>query len=292
VLDQPLLRSFCARLDLEMELVDKKHSSSESIVAANRTVDKAKVQVSVVIPIHNKEKTISILLSKIKEVLSSTFQSYEIVLVNDGSFDNTFCVLQEEKKIDSCLKVISYNPNRGKGYAVKTGVIESSGNIVIFIDGDLDISHSKIEDYVNELGSCDLVVASKRHPQSKVYAPSSRKFLSRTFNLLVRLSIGIKIKDTQSGLKAGNGDILRTIFEIMLVKRYAFDVELITIATMLNLKIKEMPIEINLDHGFRLKDIVKMLLDVTNITYRYRINRWYHKQIVTIRARNKYLFYR
>jgi glycosyltransferase involved in cell wall biosynthesis len=275
-----------------MELVDKKHSSSESIAAANRTVDKAKVQVSVVIPIHNKEKTISILLSKIKEVLSSTFQSYEIVLVNDGSFDNTFWVLQEEKKIDSCLKVISYNPNRGKGYAVKTGVIESSGNIVIFIDGDLDISHSKIKDYVNELGSCDLVVASKRHPQSKVYAPSSRKFLSRTFNLLVRLSIGIKIKDTQSGLKAGNGDILRTIFEIMLVKRYAFDVELITIATMLNLKIKEMPIEINLDHGFKLKDIVKMVLDVTNITYRYRINRWYHKQIATIRARNKYLFYR
>jgi hypothetical protein len=68
----------------------------------------------------------------------------------------------------------------------------------------------------------------------------------------------------------------------MLVKRYAFDVELLTIASALNLKIKEMPVEINLDHNFKVQDIAKMLLDVTAITYRYKIKRWYHKQLMLL----------
>jgi dolichol-phosphate mannosyltransferase len=102
------------------------------------------------------------------------------------------------------------------------------------------------------------------------------------FNLLVRMAIGIKVKDTQSGLKAGKGDALRAIFRIMLVKRYAFDVELLTIATALNLNIKEMPIEISLERSFKVRDIAKMFLDVTSIAYRYRMKRWYHKQITLL----------
>jgi glycosyltransferase involved in cell wall biosynthesis len=265
-----------------MKIFDEKYFSSESIDTVNPKVDRIKTHISVVIPVHNQEKTISVLLSRIKEILNSTSRSYEIVAVDDGSFDNTFGVLQKEEKLDSSMKVISYAPNRGKGYAVKTGVVQSSGNIVIFADGDLDISHDRIRDYITELENCDLVIASKMHPQSKVKAPLSRKFLSRVFNFLVRITIGLKVKDTQSGLKAGKGSALRAIFRIMLVKRYAFDVELLTIASALNLKIKEMPVEINLDHNFKFQDIAKMLLDVTAITYRYKINRWYHKQIMLL----------
>ena len=265
-----------------MIISDKKDFSSESIDTVKPEVDRIKTHISVVIPVHNQEKTISVLLSRIKEILNSTLRSYEIVVVDDGSFDNTFRVLQKEEKLDSSMTVISYIPNRGKGYAVKTGVMQSSGNLVLFADGDLDISHDKIKDYITELENCDLVIASKMHPQSKVKAPLSRKFLSRVFNSLVRLSIGLKVKDTQSGLKAGKGAALRTIFRIMLVKRYAFDVELLTIASALNLKIKEMPVEINLDHNFKVQDIAKMLLDVTAITYRYKVKRWYHKQLMLL----------
>ena len=272
----------CNRPDLLMNLFDHIDFSSESLDAVNPGEDRIKAHISVVIPVHNQEKTVSILLSRIKGILNSTLRSFEIVVVNDGSFDNTFGILQKEEKLDSRIKVISYIPNKGKGHAVKTGVMQSSGNIVIFVDGDLDISHSKIDDYIKELESCDLVIASKRHPYSKINAPLSRKFLSRMFNLIVRIAIGIKVKDTQSGLKAGNGAALRTIFRIMLVKRYAFDVELLTIATALHLKIKEMPIEINLDRNFKLQDIAKMLVDVIAITYRYKIKRWYHKQILLL----------
>jgi glycosyltransferase involved in cell wall biosynthesis len=239
----------------------------------------SKAHISVIIPVHNQERNISFSLLKIKEILSLTLQTYEIVVVNDGSNDNTLEVLRKEEKLDSHIRVISYESNRGKGYAVKMGVIHSFGNIVIFIDADLDISHGKIIDYVKELKNCDLVIASKKHPLSKVNAPFSRKFLSRMFNLLVRIAIGIKIKDTQSGLKAGKGAGLRTIFRTMLIKRYAFDVELLTIATALNLSIKEMPIEINLDRRFKVRDIVKMLLDTAAICYRYRIIRWYQRQL-------------
>src|SRR5919198_5507148 len=253
---------------------------SESILPiADSNISKSQAQISVVIPVHNKEREISTLLTKIKEILDSTLHSYEIVIVNDGSYDNTLQILEKEELLDPCIKVISYMPNRGKGHAVRTGVMRASGSIVIFVDGDFDISHNKIKEYIDELKNCDLVIASKRHPQSKVYAPLSRKFLSRMFNLLVRLAIGIKIKDTQSGLKAGTGPALRTIFSVMLVKRYAFDVELLTIATAMNLNIKELPIEIKLDHNFKIQDIAKMVLDVTAISYRHRIRRWYERQL-------------
>ena len=223
-------------------------------------------QISVVIPVHNQEKTISLLLSNIKEILKSTMRSYEVVTVNDAVSNIRFGVLQKEQNLNPCIKVISYNPNRQRLRCQKDlsyAVIWQYSN---FEDGDLDISHSKINDYVKELENCDLVIASKRHPQSKLDAPLSRKFLSRMFNLLVRMAIGIKVKDTQSG-STGKGDALRAIFIIMLVKRYAFDVELLTIATALNLNIKEMPIEISLERSFKVLDIAKMFLDVTSIAY-------------------------
>jgi dolichol-phosphate mannosyltransferase len=205
--------------------------------------------------------------------------SYELVVINDGSCDNTLQVLRKQEKSDPHIRIISYPSNKGKGYAIKTGVLQSSGKIIIFVDGDLDISPSVIKDYVKELKTCDLVIASKRHPLSKVKAPISRKILSRMFNLFVRIAVNIKTKDTQAGLKAGNGDILRMIFKVILVKRYAFDVELLAIATDLRLNIKEMPVEISLGSRFKAREIAKMFLDVAAISYRYRIKRWYQKQL-------------
>lgn len=261
----------------------KKWSLSESTqIADSDSRSKLQAQISVVIPVHNQGREVSALLARIKEILDSTLQSYEIVVVDDGSYDNTLQILQKEELLDSRVKIISYMPNRGKGHAVKTGVMQAAGNIVIFVDGDFDISHSRINEYIDELKNCDLVIASKRHPRSRVHAPLSRKFLSRTFNLLVRVAIGIKIKDTQSGLKAGSGPALRTICSVMLVKRYAFDVELLTIATAMSLNIRELPIEIKLDHNFRIQDIAKMLVDITAISYRHRIRRWYQRELLLL----------
>jgi hypothetical protein len=148
---------------------------------------------------------------------------------------------------------------------------------VSFLDGDLDISPIEIKNYVKELEGCDLVIASKAHPLSVIIAPVGRKILSKMFSILVRLAVGINIKDTQSGLKVGNGIALRRIFNVMLVKRYAFDVEMLAIASRLNLKIKESPINITLNCSFNIREIVKMFIDVLGISYRLRIIRFYQK---------------
>jgi len=247
--------------------------------SASTSLGKLHIQLSIVVPVYNQERNVSAALSRIKRVLDSTGLSYEIVVVDDGSRDGTLDVLRREEKADGRVRVFSYSRNMGKGYAVKTGIIQSQGDLVMFTDGDLDISPYIIVEYIKELENYDLVIASKRHPFSKVNAPLSRRFLSRVFNILVRALTGIKLKDTQSGLKAGKGSILRTFFRMMYVKRYAFDVELLTIATALNLNIKEMPIEINLDSRFKLKEIAKMFLDVLVISYRYKIRTNIHKRL-------------
>jgi glycosyltransferase involved in cell wall biosynthesis len=238
-------------------------------------------QVSAIVPIYNQGTVISNSLSRIREALSLTNLNFEIVVVNDGSSDNTLAILQTEKKKDPRIKIVTYPQNKGKGYAIKQGIMQSSGEIAVFIDGDLDVQPFAIKEYVNELNNYDFVIASKRHPLSQVNAPLSRKVLSRMFNLIVRTTTGIKVKDTQTGLKVGYGSLLREFFKAMNINRYAFDVELLTIAAMMNLNIKEMPVEVNLDHRFRIRQIILMLIDVLAIFYKYRITRFYQKRIQT-----------
>jgi len=234
-----------------------------------------------IVPTYNKAPVIAKSLSMIREALSLTNLNFEVIVVDDGSSDNTLAILEEEKEKDPRLKIISYPHNKGKGYAIKQGVMQSSGEITVFIDGDLDIHPFAIKEYVNELDNCDFVIASKRHPLSRVNAPLSRKVLSRIFNVIVRTATGIKVKDTQSGLKVGDGNLLREFFKAMDINRYAYDVELLTMAEMMKLNIKEMPIEINLDRRFKFRQIILMLKDVLSIFYRYRIRRFYQKHIQT-----------
>ena len=141
----------------------------------------------------------------------------------------------------------------------------------LFIDGDLDISPASIGHYFSELENSDLVVASKRHKLSNVKATNTRKFLSHAFSVFVRLTTGVSVKDTQSGLKAGDSIALKKIFSTMTVSRYAFDVELLVLAKLAGLEIKEMPVDLKLMNKFKAKDIIRMSCDVLRIAYRYRL---------------------
>ena len=135
--------------------------------------------------------------------------------------------MKNKGAVSKVQEVEGNKENKGKGHAVKMGVLNSKGDVVSFLDGDLDISPAQIKNYIRELEGCDLVIASKAHPLSIITAPFVRKMLSKMFSILVRVAVGINIKDTQSGLKIGNGNALRKIFNVMLVKRYAFDVEML-----------------------------------------------------------------
>jgi len=238
-----------------------------------------KHKISIIIPVYNEEAKISIILSQIKQLLADTLLDYEIIIINDGSTDDTELIINEVKKSDTYIKLISYRENIGKGHAVKLGVLESNGDITLFLDGDMNVSPKEINNYIKEVEGFDIAIASKAHQLSKVKSTAYRRFLSKAYNNLVRVVVGIKIRDTQSGLKIGNTSVLKSIFKVMLVEGYAFDVELLSIATMQGLKIKELPISVTLDTTFDLKEIAKMFIDTLRIAYRLRILKYYRKKL-------------
>jgi dolichol-phosphate mannosyltransferase len=223
---------------------------------------------------------ISYSLEKIKQAVELAFSNYELIVVNDGSTDNTLTILRDAAMTDEHVHIISYTPNRGKGYAVRQGVLHSHGDAVIFLDGDLDISPDLIKDYVQRLSTSDLVIASKRHPESSVRIPWSRAFLSKAFHLLIKLTIGIAQTDTQAGFKVGKGDIRRTIFRNISINRYAFDVELLTIASILHLRVQEMPVIMKIERRFNTKEIVNMFGDVMRIYCRHKLLHRYDKEFI------------
>jgi dolichol-phosphate mannosyltransferase len=235
------------------------------------------VSVSVIIPVFNQQRKITHSIEKIKQVVESYFREYELIVVNDGSTDDTLTTLKylESTYEKKHLRILSYTPNRGKGYAVRQGILHSSGEVVMFLDGDLDISPDLIKDYVEKLDTADLVIASKRHPRSSVKVPTSRIIMSRAFNLIVNLATGIHQSDTQAGFKVGKGEVMRSIFENVNVNRYAFDIELFTIASVLRYRIQEMPVIMRIDRRFKIKDIIRMAIDLSKIAYKYRISRHY-----------------
>ena len=141
----------------------------------------------------------------------------------------------------------------GKGFAIKTGVMESTGDVVIFVDGDMEIDLNTLSSYVKALDDADIAIATKWHPNSMVSVSFSRRMLSRAFNVLTRILIGFNLKDTQVGLKVMKRSAVDKIFPRLAVKRYAFDVELLALAHMYDLKIAEMPVKLKLNSSFETK---------------------------------------
>ena len=146
----------------------------------------------------------------------------------------------------------------------------------MLLDGDTEISLDYLKYNIKEMQDWDFLIGSKRHPLSQVQIPRFRRILSRIFNILVRSATGIKIKDTQVGLKIIEGSCCRTIFANLHINRYAFDVELLFIAARLKLRVKEIPVNINIESQFKPKEIVRMFIDLIRIAYRYRIVRSYN----------------
>jgi glycosyltransferase involved in cell wall biosynthesis len=239
----------------------------------------ALIELSFVIPAYNEEDSIEDTLWTLDDVVKNRSLPYEIVVVDDGSKDKTRFKAMKYARRNCHVRVVSYNQNVGKGYAVKKGFMQAIGEIVVFVDSDMDIDLSTISSYVDALKDGDIVVATKWHPDSKVDMPLKRRILSHGFNFLVRILTGAKLKDTQVGLKAMRKSSFINIFPRLCVKRYAFDVELLSVANLYGLKIVEMPTQLRIEGFFNLKDILKMSQDLLGIAYRLRITHWYQRPI-------------
>ena len=238
-----------------------------------------KPELSLVMPAYNEEENICLVIERADDVARQMGLRYELIVVDDGSFDNTRAKIEDCAKNNGHVKVAGYINNVGKGFAVRTGFSHAVGDFVVFMDSDADIDPKQVACYIDALKDADIVVASKWHPQSKVDTPLIRRILSRGFNVLVKLFVGLRLTDTQTGLKAVRREPLAGVFPRLIVKRYALDVELLVLANLLDLKIVELPINIRLRSLFGLREVWRMFLDLLGITYRLRVIRWYQRAL-------------
>jgi glycosyltransferase involved in cell wall biosynthesis len=233
--------------------------------------------VSIIMPAYNVANSIVDVVMKAKQVMTSITDDYEIIVVNDGSRDATRAVLESLR--DSRLKIVDHKDNLGKGAAIKTGVKYANGVYTILLDADGDIDITNITPYLRALRKYDIVVGSKRHPRSTYQAPFLRKILSLGYNTLVKILLGIRVRDTQTGFKAFKTKYLKLIMKVIIVKRYSWDAEALAVANLLKLRITEEPIHIRQEKQFKIKDCLEMLLEILGVLYRLRISRWYQKKI-------------
>lgn len=240
---------------------------------------KEKVDVSVILCAYNEASVIEGAITSVDKVMRSSRWSYEIVVVDDGSSDGTGRRALEYKRAhsDVRLKVVGYGKNMGKGNAIRVGFEHSVGDKVVFIDGDLDVNPSHIPFYIRALEDSDIVIGSKWHPESHVCMTFRRRFLSFGFNVFSRLLTGIRLKDTQTGLKAFRREVLERVFPKLVVKRYAFDLELMAMCNHCGFRIVEMPVDASINHMAHLTEIFRMALDALKVAYRLRVLKVYQR---------------
>jgi len=236
-------------------------------------------KVSVLMPAYNEHSNIRRALEDVSSTLDEIGVSYEIIVIDDGSTDGTGKEVLNYAKVNERVRLVSNGVNQGKGAALKRGTIASKGDFIILMDSDCEISPKDLRLYISALERYEIAIGSKWVAGSRVDAPIMRKILSRCFYLLARLLVGIKVSDTQAGLKAFRRGVLRRIVEAQLVKRYAFDVELLAIASLLKARIVELPVSIELGSGFSFRSVKQMFWDLLGITHRLRIIKWYQRKL-------------
>lgn len=241
-------------------------------------------KLSVIVPAFRQAKTIVRDIKRIERILSQIRYPYEIIVVVDGYGDGTY---HEAKKLKSTsIKVTVYMKNQGKGHAVRIGMTKATGDYIAFIDSGMEIDPNGISMLLEHLEwyNADIICGSKRHPASQVKYPVSRKILSVGYQLLVRMMFNLQIRDTQAGLKIFRKRVLEKILPRLLVKQYAFDLEILTVASRLGYKrIYEAPIKLSynfsdLTHASTIRMIYKILIDTLAIFYRLHILRYYDKK--------------
>lgn len=239
-------------------------------------------KISVIVPAYRQEKTIKHNVQNILKVLEESKRLHEVIVVVDGMVDKTFENAKALK--DENLIVVGYKHNHGKGHALRFGMAKSKGDIVAFIDGGTDLNPNGLSMLLEhfEWYNADIVVGSKWHPISKIKYPLWRKLLSLGYWLMVKLLFGMRVRDTQLGMKLFKREVLEKVLPRLLIKKYAIDVELLTVADRLGYKrIFEAPIELdwkNVDSNVSknlLDNIWNMFWDTLAIFYRLKILKYY-----------------
>lgn len=226
---------------------------------------------SIVIPAYNEFARIGKTLPTVVEYLKTAWPESELIVVDDGSADNTADLAREILGSTSSLRtsVISYKSNLGKGRAVRLGLLAARGDVALFSDADLSTPITETPKLVEPIsrGEFDVTFGSRALDRQLigVHQPWRREQGGRIFNLAVRVATGLPFWDTQCGFKAFRMSVCRPIVEAATVDRFGFDVELLYLAHKASLRMKEVPVRWDHNEGSKvsvLSDSFKMLNEV------------------------------
>jgi glycosyltransferase involved in cell wall biosynthesis len=256
--------------------------SNTAAAATPVAADGDAVDLSVVIPAYYEADRIGETIRVTVAELARLACTYELVVVNDGSRDETLRLAEqvaaEEIAADQgCIRVVGYEQNGGKGYAVKYGAARTRGRFVAFLDADLDLHPRLLRRMlaIQAESGADIVIGSKRHPQSVIDYPAERKLYSSAYYHLCRLLFGLPVRDTQTGIKLVRGAFAREVLPFLKVKRFAYDLEMLAVAHRLGLRIVEAPVELTFQRAFGrigIRDIYGICADTAAIWWRLRLS--------------------
>lgn len=210
-----------------------------------------KPDLTIVIPAYNESERIVEPLAKILDFCKSSGQTHEIIVVDDGSSDDTTEIAQKALTSTPTVssQVIRYEKNRGKGFAIKTGLLAATADIALFTDADLSTPIEETSKLVDPIRSneFDLTFGSRALDRSLIgmHQPWRREQGGKVMNLIIRTMSGLKFSDTQCGFKAFNMTKFRPLLDMMTIDRFGFDVEFLFVANYHDLRLAEIPVRWN-----------------------------------------------
>jgi glycosyltransferase involved in cell wall biosynthesis len=238
---------------------------------------------SILMPAYNEANSIADNVCETVETMHAMGVDFEIVVVDDGSMDGTHAAASVALRAwPDHVRVVRCTRNEGKGNALICGSAYSRGEYVAFLDADMDLHPEQLANFfaiMNE-SSADVVIGSKFHPQSNVDYPPLRRIYSFFYFLLVRTLFGLPVRDTQTGIKLFKRKVLDRVLPRILVKRFAFDLEVLANIHHFGYRIAEAPVTLNFQRvcsRLRLPAVWNVFLDTLAIFYRMRILHYYDR---------------
>lgn len=236
------------------------------------------IDVSLVVPFFNEKKTIVNTYKKITTFLRNNYPHYELIMIDDGSFDGSYHIIKPYVKKDKRLRLIRSLPNQGRGFVLTKAFQKARGKLVGHIDADLEIDIEYLAKAIKviENEKADLVIASKNHPESRVLSTDFRKVASRIYGLIMFIILRLRLHSYQSGLKLLRRQCMKKLIPKVTSPGWFWDTEILYWASQLGFKIYELPVTISYGRDSRtspIKDAVRVIKEALRLKWRILTNK-------------------
>jgi glycosyltransferase involved in cell wall biosynthesis len=228
---------------------------------------------SIVIPAYNEGSRLEATLDKVLGYISQHGCDAEVIVVNDGSRDNTADIVRERALTNPSLHLVENPGNRGKGYSVRNGMLHAQGRVVVFSDADLSSPIEEVPKLLEAIAQgADIAIGSRwlKAELQTQRQPLHRQIFGRIFNLLLRGTLGLQFADTQCGFKAFRRRAVQTIFPLQRIERWGFDPEILFLARKFGFSVQEIPVEWGHSGDTRINPLVdgsRMFMEMLHIRW-------------------------